>query len=158
MATTPVRVAYLQGLNALQAAPSRVPAPGTRVVRTETIAGTPDGVSQLVTKERSGTLDVLPTTSARGGLVAGPPVLVAAGDHPTGLAVSPDLGTLVVTNANNDTVGTFAYTRGLPGLATTLTVRPHPTDPSGSADPGRQRRRQQRRQLPGPGRPRHRQP
>ena len=139
-------------------APARVPTPGTRAVRTKTIAVTPDGASLLVTKERSGTFDVLPTTSSRAGLVAAPQVLVAAGDHPTGLAVSPNLGTLAVTDADNDTVGIFALTRGLPGRATTLTVRAHPTDPSGSADPGRQRRRQQRRQLPGPGRPRHRQP
>jgi len=187
LATKPTQVAYLQEANLAAGGGGAYqrPNPGTQAARTKGIAVTRDGSTLLVTKEQSGTLDIVTTkgmalrqriafaglnpTAANGsvtypyavvlapddktayvslqgtgqvaalpltvgptGLVAGPPVLVVAGDHPTGLAVSPDSKTLLVANANDDTVSVFALTSGLPGRATSLTVRTRPTDPNGS--------------------------
>lgn|GEM_PF-5995347 len=91
-----------------------------------------DGRTAYATLQGTGQVAALALTSTPAGLVVGLSVLVPAGDHPTGLAVSPDSSTLVVANANNDTVSVFALSAGLPGPAIILTVRARPSDPNGS--------------------------
>ena len=187
LSAAPVQVRYLQEVNTAPGGSGayQTPNPGSQAARTKGIAVTPDGATVLVTKEQSGSLDVLsakdlslqqrvlfgaanPTgangsvtypyavvvapdgktayvslqgtgqvaavslTSVGGRVVAGPPVLLAVGDHPTGLAVSPDGNTLLVTNANDDTVSVVPLSGGRPGPATTVTVHAKPDEVLGS--------------------------
>jgi len=70
--------------------------------------------------------------AAVGSVVASAPTAVPAGDHPTGLAVSPDGGTLLVANANDDTVAAYQLTAGAPGAPTMLAVRALPGEVVGA--------------------------
>ena len=93
----------------------------------------PDGTKAYVSLQGDGLLATVPLiASPAGGLAAGPPSAVAAGDHPTGLAVSPDGTTLMAANANDDTVTSYALTAGLPGAGVTLTVHASPGEAIGS--------------------------
>ncbi len=84
----------------------------------------PDGTKAYVTLQGEGLLATVPlvTNAVTGSLTAGPPVAVTVGDHPTGLALSPDGATLLVADANDDTVSTLPLTMGLPSTGTRLTV------------------------------------
>ena len=88
------------------------------------VAVAPNGAYAYVSLQGVGQVATVPlvTDSTNGATVAGVPVATVAGDHPTGLAVSPDGSTLLVANANDDTVSVYGLTAGLPGAPTQLTV------------------------------------
>jgi hypothetical protein len=107
------------------------------------VAGSPastGGARAYVSLQGAGTIatfaltkGTVPPGTALGSVVAGAPVAVPAGDHPAGLALSPDDGTLLVSNANDDTVAAYDLMSGLPMPPTMLPVCALPGEVVGAA-------------------------
>ncbi|MBJ7608918.1 MAG: bifunctional YncE family protein/alkaline phosphatase family protein [Candidatus Dormibacteraeota bacterium] len=89
----------------------------------------PDGARAYITMQGIGAVQVvtLPVAGAPAFLAAPVP----AGDHPTGIAIASDGSTLMVANANDDTVSIISPSPA-PALAQTLAVHAVSSQPVGS--------------------------
>ena len=85
----------------------------------DAVTTSPDSATAYVSAQGLGTVFAVPLATVPPlpptGLPLPLPVSsVRVGDHPTGLAVSPDGSRLLVANANRDTLSVIALTHGLP--------------------------------------------
>jgi YVTN family beta-propeller protein len=126
--------------------PGAVPG-GIPVAYLYDIVLSPDGALAYITAQGTGAVYVVHVAAlkALGPLTTVPPQPVAPAvaalypvlgvNHPTGLAVSPDGGLLVVAGTDSDNVAFVPLTHGIPGAASTLglSVIPRPTSTLGSS-------------------------
>jgi len=147
VAARPVHVAYLQEVNPAPGGTGayQSPNPGTQAARTKGVAVTPDGSTLLVSKEQSGTLDVLSAAdlSLRQRIpfgAANPTGANGSVTYPYAVAVAPDGATAYVTLQGAGQVAALPLVPGPQGTVTgppvLLPAGDHPTGLAVSPDGG----------------------